>query len=138
MLRIWLPFAGTPVPVTSLGIQGLMDSNSSKQLITTLITIPDRELIEIINAVLSQRKAEVVLPKHEEAQLILARAYRTRDAGQPSSEWELLVLASPQEPGTYVTNGSGPTQEGTCCGVTLAAYSKAIICPICGKHASAT
>jgi hypothetical protein len=103
-------------------------------LIAVLGEMPERDLIEVVNRALSRRSAEVARPEFEEAKLLLAEAYR----GSKEAEWELLILSSPVEPGAHCTDGIGPTQEGSCCGLTLAAYAKNIVCPVCGKTANAT
>lgn len=104
------------------------------ELIAALSEMPERELIEVVNRALSLRAAEVARPEFEETKLLLAEAYR----GRTETEWELLILSSPAEPGAHCTDGIGPTQEGGCCGFTLAAYAKNIVCPVCGKTANAT
>lgn len=104
------------------------------ELIAALSSMPERDLIEVVNCALSRRSAEVARPEFEEAKLLLAEAYRCSKEG----EWDLLILSSPVEPGAHCTDGIGPTQEGSCCGFTLAAYAKNIVCPVCGNTTSAT
>lgn len=115
-----------------------MDTLQHGKLIAALAEMPERELVEVVNHALSRRSAEVAAPEFEEARLLLAEAHRGRNGDGQSSQWELLVLASPMEPGAHNTEGAGPTQEGSCCGVTLAAYAKSVICPLCGNPADAT
>lgn len=115
-----------------------MSSIPQSDLIAALIAMPERELVEVINHALQNRVAEVVDPEFEEARLLLAEAYRCRPAPGAEASWDLLILAAPMSPGSFVTDGHGPTQEGTCCGVSLAAYAKSIVCPLCGKAAFAT
>ena len=105
------------------------------ELIAALVEIPERELVEVLNRVFSVRKLEVADHELEEARLLVAEAHRFREEG---ASWELLLLSRPVEPGEYCTEGSGPTQEASCCGFTLAAYAKNIVCPICGNPVDAT
>lgn len=119
-------------------IAGLAPSPLKRDLIDALIALPQRELVEVVASALEARDAEVARPEWQAAKLVLVEAHRfNEDSGSPSP-WELLVLARPQRLGEFVEDGSGPSQEGTCCGLTLAAYAKSIICPVCGKTASAT
>lgn len=114
-----------------------MNSLTHEQLITALTALPQRELVDVLNAVFSRRDAELVAPEFEEGRLILVEAYRAKDTDGSYSAWDFLVLASPAEKDAFCTD-IAPTQDGSCCGVVLASYAKAIICPLCRQRASAT
>ena len=119
-------------------LAGMAPTPLNRYLSDALIVLPQRELVEVVASALEAREAEVARPKWQAARLVLAEAHRfNEDSGSPPP-WELLVLARPHRPGEFAEDGSGPSQEGTCCGLTLAAYAKNIICPVCGKPASAT
>lgn len=109
------------------------------ELIAALVAMPQRELVDVLNDVLSRRVVDAAEPDVEEIKLVVTEAYRATDtdieARRP--EWELLVLASPVEQDTFVTDVA-PTQEGSCCGVTLKGYAKNVVCPLCSKRASLT
>lgn len=109
-----------------------------QELISALVAMPQRELVEVIALALENRTPEVSRPEWEESRLALVEAHRFNEASGGPSDWELLLLARPSTLGEFVTDGGGPTQEGGCCGQTLASYSKRIVCPICGSPASAT
>lgn len=109
-----------------------------RELIAAIVALPERELVEVLCSAFERRTAELAMPEEEEARLCLVEAHRFRAHDGVPAPWDLLVLARPREPGTFVTEGIGPTEEGTCCGVTLAAFAKRIVCPLCGKPASAT
>ena len=111
---------------------------SNRDLIDALIALPERELVEVVALALEAREAEVARPEWQAAKLVLAEAHRFNEASGSPSVWDLLVLARPQRLGEFVEDGWGPSQEGSCCGVTLASYAKSIVCPVCGKPASAT
>ena len=111
-------------------------SNRS-ELAAVLLAMPQSELVGVLNDVFSRRVADVVSPDIEEAKLIVAGAYRARDIDVQTPAWEILVLASPAEKGTFVTD-IAPTQEGSCCGVTLVAYAKDVLCPLCGRRTGLT
>jgi hypothetical protein len=111
---------------------------SHQTLLAALLALPEHELIEVVGKALASRKAEVSRPEWEEAKLFLAYAHRFSAASGSPSPWEILALARPLESGDSVTSGGGPTQEGTCCGVTLVSYAKRIICPLCGTTSCAT
>lgn len=110
----------------------------NRELVDALIALPERELVEVVALALEAREAEVARPEWQAAKLVLAEAHRFNEASGSPSAWELLVLARPQRPGEFVEDGGGPSQEGSCCGVTLASYAKRIVCPLCGMPASAT
>jgi hypothetical protein len=111
---------------------------SHQTLIASLLALPEHELIEVVGKALADRRAEVSRPEWGEAKLFLAQAHRFSEASGTPSPWEVLALARPLEPCDLITSSIGPTQEGSCCGVTLAAYAKRIICPLCGAAGSAT
>lgn len=115
-----------------------MSALSNEQLITTLAELPEHALVETIALALEKRRAGVCRPEWEEAKLCLAEVHRFNESSGTPTSWELRVLARPQVPGEYVSEGDGPAQEGACCGVTLAAFAKRIVCPICGRPANAT
>jgi hypothetical protein len=111
---------------------------SHQKLVAALLDLPEHELIEVVGKALSERKAEVGRPEWEEAKLFLAQAHRFNEPPGAPSRWEVLALARPLEPGDLIADGIGPTQEGSCCGFTLAAYAKRIFCPLCGETVNAT
>lgn len=111
---------------------------SDRELVDALTSLPERRLVEVIATALEAREAEVARPEWQSAKLVLAEAHRAIEASDTASPWELLVLARPQDIGDFVTEGGGPSQEGGCCGLTLASYAKRIVCPVCGSQASAT
>jgi len=115
-----------------------MDSQPDSDLVGALAALPERQLVEVIALALEARKAEVSRPEWQSAKLVLAEAHRFNEASGTPSPWELLVLARPERPGEFVADGYGPSQEGGCCGLTLVSYAKRIICPVCGRPASAT
>lgn len=111
-----------------------MDSTPKRsELVDVLMAMPQRELVDVLNDVLSRRVTDAVGPDFEDAKLVVAEAYRARNTYAYKSAWELLVLASPAEKDTFVTDVA-PTQEGSCCGVALRAYAKVVVCPLCGGH----
>ena len=112
--------------------------SAHQALIDSLRMLPQRELLEVITLALESRVTEVCQPNIEEAKLCLAETYRINDILSGDTSWDLLLLARPQEIGDFVTDTHGPTQEGTCCGFTIASYAKRVICPICGNPASCT
>jgi hypothetical protein len=115
-----------------------MDTSSKRsELIAVLTALPQRELVDVLNDVLSRRVADATRPDFEEVKLVVAEAYRARDNDGCRLEYELLVLASPAVAGAFVTNFA-PTQEGSCCGVTLRGYVKSVVCPLCGKSTNLT
>jgi hypothetical protein len=115
-----------------------MDTTSKRsELIAVLTVMPQRELVDVLNDVLSRRVADAARPDFEEVKLVVAEAYRVRDNDVCHLEFELLVLASPSEKGMFVTNDA-PTQEGSCCGVTLRGYAKNVVCPLCGERTNLT
>ena len=111
---------------------------SNQALITALIALPEHELVEVVGEALAQRKAEVSRPEWEEAKLFLAKAHRFNERSGVSSDWEILALARALDESHLIADGTGPTEEGGCCGFTLAAYAKRVICPLCGEIAYAT
>lgn len=115
-----------------------MTTVPNRDLVDALIALPERRLVEVIALALEAREAEVGRREWQSAKLVLAEAQRFNEASGTPSPWELLVLARPQRHGEFVDEGLGPTQEGSCCGLTLASYAKSIVCPVCGKPASAT
>lgn len=116
----------------------LMTEFSHQELVAALKALPERSLVEVVASALEKRSAEVCRPGEEDARLCLAEAHRFTEASGTSSRWELLVLARPRELGEFASEGAGPTQEGSCCGVTLAGFAKRIVCPLCGKSVDAT
>ena len=110
----------------------------NRALVDALIALPQRELVEVVALALEVREAEVARPEWQVARLVLAEATRFNEASGSPSDWDLLVLARPQRLGEFVEDGWGPSQEGSCCGMTLASYAKSIVCPVCGKLSSAT
>ena len=111
---------------------------SNRDLVDALIALPQRELVEVLALALEAREAEVARPDCQATKLVLAEVHRFTEASGSPSAWNLLVLARPQRLGEFAEDGGGPSQEGRCCGVTLASYAKRIVCPVCGMPASAT
>lgn len=111
---------------------------SDRDLVEVLKSLPERRLVEIVALALEAREAEVSRPEWQSAKLVLAKAHRFNEASGTPSPWELLLLARPQYPGDFVAEGYGTSQEGGCCGLTLVSYAKRIICPVCGRQASAS
>lgn len=111
---------------------------TDRELVDLLVSLPQHRLVEVVALSLELRKAEVARPEWQEAKLVFAEAHRFNETSGTPSPWELLVLARPQTLGEFVTEGSGPSEEGSCCGFTLVSYAKRILCPVCGQQASAT
>ena len=107
------------------------------EVIAALTALPQRELVDVLNDVLSRRVADAAGLCFEEVKLVVAEAYRAGNTDGPHSDWELLRLASPAEKGAFVTDVA-PTQEGSCCGVTLVGYAKNVVCPLCAKRTNLT
>ena len=114
-----------------------MNMEHRDQLAAALKSLSQRELALVLNDVLSSRDADIAAPACEEVKLVLAEAYRVRDSAGGRPAWELLVLASPAEEDAFVTD-IAPTQEGSCCGVSLIGYAKNVMCPLCGQAAHLT
>lgn len=110
----------------------------NRELVDALTSLPEQQLVEVIALALEAREAKVGRPEWESAKLVLAEAHRFNETSAVPSPWTLLVLARPQYSGEFVDEGQGPSQEGTCCGLTLVSYAKRIVCPVCGRPATAT
>ncbi|WP_321909478.1 hypothetical protein [Burkholderia cepacia] len=110
----------------------------NRELVDALTSLPERQLVEVIALALEARQAQVGHPEWQSARFVLAEVHRFNETSATPSPWALLVLARPQYPGEFVDEGHGPSQEGTCCGLTLVSYAKRIVCPVCGKPATAT
>lgn len=110
----------------------------NRELVDALTSLPERQLVEVIALALEAREAEVGRPEWQSAKFVLAEAHRFNETSAVPSPWTLLVLARPQYSGEFVDEGLGPGQEGTCCGLTLVSYAKRIVCPVCGRPATAT
>jgi len=110
----------------------------NSELVDALSSLPERQLVDVIVLALETREAKVGRPEWQSAKLVLAEAHRFNETSSTPSPWTLLVLARPQYPGECVDDGHGPSQEGTCCGLTLVSYAKRIVCPVCGRPATAT
>ncbi|EMN5130389.1 hypothetical protein [Burkholderia contaminans] len=110
----------------------------NRGLVDALASLPERQLVDVIALALEAREAKVARPEWQSAKLVLAEVHRFHETPAASSPWTLLVLARPQYPGEFVDDGHGPSQEGTCCGLTLISYAKRIVCPVCGGPVSAT
>ncbi|OXJ26149.1 hypothetical protein CFB82_35460 [Burkholderia sp. HI2714] len=103
-----------------------------------LTSLPERQLVDVIALALEAREAKVGRPEWQSAKLVLAEVHRFDEASAVPSPWTLLVLARPQDPEEFIDDGHGPSQEGTCCGLTLVSYAKRIVCPVCGGPVTAT
>ncbi len=136
--RAWIGYLGRSFSLLSDGHGGHVTPLLHSDLVDALLSLPERQLVEVIALALEARKAEVGRPEWQSAKLVLAQAHRFNEASGTASPWELLVLARPQRHGEFVEEGYGLSQEGSCCGLTLVSYAKTIVCPICGKPASAT
>lgn len=115
-----------------------MDARPDRELVDALASLPERRLVEVVSQALEAREAEVSRPEWQSAKLVLAELHRFNEALGMQSPWELLLVARPQNLGEFVDEGCGPSQEGTCCGLTLVSYAKRMVCPACGQLADAT
>jgi len=120
-------------------IQTMDITSKRSEIVSVLMAMPLRDLVDVLNDVLSRRFTDVAGRDFEERKLVIAEAYRAHNGDACYSGWELLVLASPTEMGAYVTDSdAAPTQEGGCCGIVLLRYAKNVVCPLCGKSANLT
>lgn len=110
----------------------------NQELVDALISLPEPQLVEVIASALEAREAKVARPEWQSVKLVLAEAHRFNETSAVPSPWTLLVLARPQCPGELADEACGPSQEGSCCGLTLLSYAKRIVCPVCGRPAAAT
>lgn len=116
----------------------LMSMLSQHDLISALTALPERELAGVVAVALEKRDSGVGRRESRQARLHLAEALGFIDARSTPSPRQLPGPARPQMAGDVVAKGAARTEQAGCCGLTFTSHAKRIICPLCGKPASAS